>query len=285
MSELKPGFQYFVLTRFNLFLWQKDKEGRPVRNLKWLEHRFLLFEHYCLPSIKSQTCQDFDWIVLFDSTTPEQFKERIIRYQHECPQLVPVFVAPQNGRFFARVFQEEMIKRMKAHRVISTYLDNDDALNIRFIEDMRKRAASVPDGTFFYYDEGYQYYTEDKYLIQIHYPRNHFVSVVEKGDAAAVKGVFGYGGHYYIDQINGIRIEHIKTRPMWCEVIHEKNMLNDANFLFRTRMVRNEDILRNEFALNETLQIGGNIYLFKFLPRYVKTLTRRVKHKIIGREW
>lgn len=25
-------------------------------------------------------------------------------------------------------------------------------------------------------------------MMQIHYPRNHFVSVVEKGDAATVKG-------------------------------------------------------------------------------------------------
>lgn len=46
--------QHFLLTRFNLLLWRQDKEGGKVRTTKWLEHRFLLFEKYCLPSIKNK---------------------------------------------------------------------------------------------------------------------------------------------------------------------------------------------------------------------------------------
>ena len=233
--------QHFLLTRFNILLWRQDKEGKKVRTTKWLEHRFSLFEKYCLPSIKNQTCQNFEWIVLFDSMTPDSFKERIATYQKECPQLIPIFVEPENGWRFAEIFKDEIVKRLKSKRVISTYLDNDDALNIGFVEDLQHRALSVIDGTFFYYDEGYQYYTEDKFMMQIHYPRNHFVSVVEQGDASTVKGIFGHGRHYYIDSIKRARIEHIKTKPMWCEVVHEKNILNDANFILHTKMVRDEN--------------------------------------------
>ena len=98
--------QHFILTRFNLLLWNKDKKGSKVRTVKWLEHRFTLFEKYCLPSVKNQTCQDFEWIVLLDSSTPEKYKAKIADYQKECPQFIPVFVEPLKGRYFAEISGE-----------------------------------------------------------------------------------------------------------------------------------------------------------------------------------
>lgn len=80
--------------------------------------------------------------------------------------------------------------------------------------------SSVSDGTFSYFDEGYQYYADDKFLMRIHYPKNHFVSVVEKGIPISVKGIYGYGGHYYIDTIEGVKIVHVRNFLMWCEVVH-----------------------------------------------------------------
>lgn len=277
--------QFFFLTRFNILLWKNDKEGVLVRTSNWLDHRFSLFEKFCLPSIKNQICQDFEWIVLFDSTTPGRYLSKVEEYQKECPQFVPVFVEPQKGRYFADIFREEIAKRLNAKRVISTYLDNDDALNVRFVEDLRQRASSVTDGTFFYYDEGYQYYTEDGFLLHINYPRNHFVSVVEKGDPQSVKGIFGYGRHYYIDAIKGVSIEHIKIEPMWCEVVHQKNMLNDANFLIGTKRVKDAGILRSQFSIAVEVKTGWDVYVCKFLPRYMKTFVRRARHRLFGRRW
>lgn len=277
--------QHFFLTRFNLLLWQKDKEGIPVRTTNWLDHRFMLFEKFCLPSIKNQTCQEFEWIVLFDSSTPEKYKERVYGYRKECLQLTPVFVAPERGRYFAEIFKEEINKRLVAKSVVSTYLDNDDALNVRFVEDLQQRALQASEGRFFYYDKGCQYYTEDKYLLQIHYPKNHFVSVVEKGNMNSVKGIFGYGRHYYIDTIKGAKIEHVKTDPMWCEVVHEKNMINDANFLLGTKMVKDSDSFRKYFAVDEEISTGMGVYVFKFLPRYMNTFVKRAKYRLLGRKW
>ena len=103
---------HFILTRFNLLLWNKDKKGNKVRSKSWLEHRFALFEQYCLPSIENQTCQNFEWIVLFDSTTPEPFKKKIEDYKKECPQLIPVYVEPQDGQRFAQIFREGVVRRL-----------------------------------------------------------------------------------------------------------------------------------------------------------------------------
>ena len=226
---MQSEVQHFILTRFNILLWNKDKEGVPVRSREWLEHRFDLFEKYCLPSIEAQSCKDFIWIVLFDSKTPDDYIIRIGKYHSDCPQLVPVYVEPQNGRYFADIFRKEVLNRLSHQRVITTYLDNDDALSIHFVEDLQKRAGSLSDGIFINYIDGYQYYTDHNYLMQIHYLRNHFMSVIEEGNPVTLKTIYGYGSHYYIEKIPVARIEHIKNQPMWCEVIHEKNMGNDAS--------------------------------------------------------
>lgn len=128
--------------------------------------------------------------------TPDNYKDRIVSYQKDYPQLIPIFVEPENGRYFVDIFKAEIVKRVKANRVITTYLDNDDVLNVKFLEDLQQRAASIDDDTFIYYEDGYQLYTDHKYMMKIHYPRNHFVSYVEKGVSSTVKGVFRYGTHY-----------------------------------------------------------------------------------------
>ncbi len=279
------GVQHFILTRFNLRLWRQDKNGSAVRTREWLEDRFELFEKYCLPSIESQTCKDFEWIILFDSKTPEVYRKRIAASLARCPQLVPVFVEPEEGRSFRKTFLSAVLQRLDGRRVITTYLDNDDALGIHFVEDLQRRAQDLIDGTFVFYSSGYQYYTEFGLLLKIHYRRNHFVSVVEAGDPSSVQTIYGYGSHYYIDKIPGARIEYVKDRPLWCEVIHPRNMGNDAYFLFGTRMVRDEQTLRRKFGIDETCRHGLGLYIFRFLPRFVLVFFRRVGYFFWGRKW
>lgn len=275
--------QHFLLTRFNLLLWRKDKKGNKVRSKAWLEHRFLLFEQYCLPSIANQTCKEFEWIVLFDSKTPENFKEEIGELQTKCPQLKPVFVEPEKGGYFVETFRKEVALRFTkgSERVLTTYLDNDDALDLHFVEDIQRRALDLPSGTFIYYTDGYQYFTDYKYLMRIHYPRNHFVSVVENGDPYTIKTIYGYGSHYYIDKIKGASIEYVNNLPMWCQVVHEKNMGNDAYFLW-AKMVNQKTLLINNYGIREEVKQGAGLYLFRFLPRYAKTFIRRCKIKLRG---
>lgn len=281
------ALHHYLLTRFNLLLWTKDKAGHKVRTAEWLEHRFALFERYCLPSIKAQTCQEFEWIVLFDSSTQKRFKSRIAEWQKVCPQLRPVFVEPEKGRYFAEIFRDEVCLRLSLRqaqgpqgRVLTTYLDNDDALSVRFVEDVQLRALALADGTFIYYTDGYQFFTDHGYMMRIRYPRNHFASVVEDGNPATLKTIYGYGSHYYVDKIPGVKLEMVKDLPLWCEVIHEKNMGNDAYFL-GARMVKKAEGF-GFMAEGSRFNAGLGVYLFRFLPRYVRTFVRRVIIKLRG---
>ena len=275
--------QHFILTRFNIRIWSADKTGTPVRTDGWQEQRFSLFEKYCLPSVLKQTCRDFEWIVLFDSETPAACRKRIAEYQRLCPRLIPVFVEPEIAARFPRVFRAEVSRRVHAGRVLTTYLDNDDALNLRFVEDLQRRADALDDGTFICYDDGFQLYTDHDYLMRIHYPRNHFVSFVE--GAASFRTIFGYGSHYFLEEIEGVRIEHAGGRPMWCEVIHDRNMCNDAYYLFKARMDPDGDVLQREFGLAVDVKSGPGLYLFRFLPRFARTCLRRARHYFLGRKW
>ena len=277
--------QHFILTRFNILLWRKDKSGSPVRSREWLEHRFSLFERFCLPSLMGQTCGEFVWIVLFDSKTPDVFRDRIEKYKEVCPQLVPVFVAPENGRNFAEIFRDEVRKRISAGRVLTTYLDNDDSLHLNFVEDVQRRALGLSDGTVINYNQGFQFFAEDGYVLQILYPTNHFVSVVEAADSDGLKTIYGYGSHAYIHKIPGVKIEHVADMPMWCEIVHERNMANDAYFFIGIRMVKDAQLLRRDFGLDETVRSGLGLFLFRFLPRYVRTFFVRVKYFFFGRKW
>lgn len=277
--------QHFILTRFNLRLWKHDKNGRTVRSDDWLADRFDVFEKYCFPSVVGQSCQDFEWIVLFDSETSEYYRQRIDAYKDLCPQFVPVFVKPEHGRYFGQIFKKIVCERIKSERVITTYLDNDDAINVGFVGDVQQRALNLVDKTFISYSDGVQYYTDMHLLLKVHYPRNHFMSVIEAGDRSSLKTIYGYGSHYYIEKISGAAIEYIKDCLMWCEVIHERNMGNDAYFLFNTKMITQSNVLREDFSINQDTQSGLSLYLLKFIPRYIKTFIRRVGYFLFGRRW
>lgn len=109
------------------------------------------------------------------------------------------------------------------------------------------------------------------------------MSVVEEGNPATIKTIYGYGSHYYIKKIPGAKIDNVKDTPMWCEVIHEKNMGNDAYFL-NAKMVK--EAKGFGFMVRDcSLKYGVGVYLFRFLPRYCKTFVKRVGYRLYGRQW
>jgi len=277
--------QHFILTRFNLRIWNQDKNGQSVRTDAWLEQRFDIFEKYCLPSVKNQRCKDFEWIILFDSETPARYKDRIKAFAKDCPQLTPIYVKPEYGSCFRQIFREVVVSRLKGDRVITTYLDNDDALNVDFVGDLQGRVKDIEDNTFVCYPDGLQYFTGIKLLLQVHYPANHFISVVEPASADAIKTVYGYGSHAYIGKIPGVKIEFVNDSLQWCEVVHDRNMVNDAFFIRGAKMVTDGKVLKEKFSIDQVSESGFSLYVFKFIPRYIKTFFRRAKGFVFGRKW
>ena len=93
------SFEHLIITRFNLNLYARDKHDAPTRTERWLEHRFEIFERYCLPSVAAQINPNFRWLCLFDAATPAAYRRRIGGSQSVYPQFRAVFYsAGQAGR-------------------------------------------------------------------------------------------------------------------------------------------------------------------------------------------
>lgn len=277
---------HFILTRFNLKLWWKeDKNHQSIQTKEWLEERFRLFETYTWPSIKAQTCQDFKWICLFDKDTPEIYKERIQRLQQEYDSFLPYYCGEKETKLFQSYFRHLVYKNAdkSQNELLTTYLDNDDAIHKDFIKDIQTRAKNLKFNTIISFQYGIQYYEEMNIAVRIPYKNNHFLTYYERL-TEQIKTVWGFW-HFSIFIYPHIAIELInnKHNPNWIETIHQGNIDNDVKMTLQHHLITDESFLLNFGILlsldNKTTSLCK--FTFQFIPRFIKQIIRRIKNKYI----
>lgn len=279
------GFNHFVLTRFNLRLWWKeDKRHNAIQTKEWMEERFRLFEKFTLPSLRAQTCQDFLWICLFDGATCDKDRERIAGYANGFDRFHPVYLNEQETRNFQDVFRREISRRAASETtgLLTTYLDNDDALHCRFIEETQRRAASLKFGTIISYTYGIQYYEEMNLAVRIPYRNNHFLTYYERMKDRN-RTVWGFW-HFSIFKYKNLRIELIDNRsaPMWAEVIHRGNIDNDVKMTLRHHLLTDQQLMQC-YGVDTLLPSRGTCrtrFLTSFQWRFLLQIIRRGRDKI-----
>ena len=270
----------YILTRFNLRLWQTDKNNHNTQTDEWLEQRLLLFEQFTLPSVLNQTDKDFKWIVLFSSNTPIKYKSRIDEIRSRCPQFKAIGVAPEQSANFGQIFKEVIENDLDGKKegiVSTTYLDNDDALSVHYMEMIQNIISAnynkiVAQPTIINFRFGCQYFTEHKIASRASFKRNHFITMAEPLGNNCIKTVFGYGSHYYIDKHNDIRQIVEEKTDMWLEVIHDKNVINDVRMSLHTRITGSEMLLR---TFGETAETSGNTF-----SSFLKLFKMKIRQKI-----
>lgn len=160
---------HYLLTRFNLALWQEDKNGQTIDRGEWIRKRLKLFETYCLPSVAGQTCQEFRWILLVGADTPADLRERIKAYRKVCTQMKFVAVRAEYACRFADIFRQVVMADLKqkgwkeGDLCLTTYLDNDDCIARMFVEQVQKECVgfglSHNEKRFLSFDYGLQTFT------------------------------------------------------------------------------------------------------------------------------
>ena len=283
---------HFILTRFNLPLWTRDKKNQHTRTEEWLKERFDLFERFCLPSVMNQCCGNFQWIVLFDEKTPLPYMKRVEEYKRQCSQLMPCLVSADEARYFVRVFRREIQARVPdgTERLITTYLDNDDALRSDYIEKVQRIASRAADHTFISFKYGLQYYTRFNIATRVDYRNNHFLSLVEPyGALLQIRTVMGYGSHAFVERYAGTHFLLIDTpdEPAWVEVVHDKNMDNDVRMTWDTHLVKNRKELGEHYGISSVVlsEKSSSIYRTRFLLHAISEVWRHVKYRLVGRKW
>ena len=123
---------HVLLTRFNLPSMGVENIIRAKEG--WLIDRIELFELYCLPSVRTQTNQQFHWIIYFDPESPEWLKRRIQNHADDGAY-VPIFrTSVSNTDLVADIGR---VTGRRGTRLITTNLDNDDGLAIDFVERLQ----------------------------------------------------------------------------------------------------------------------------------------------------
>ena len=141
-------FVHVIMTRFNLAT--PGRESRIRLRPGWLAERFDLFERYCLPSVAAQTEQGFRWVIYFDVETPQEFRDRIEACRRVHP-FVPYFTPLFPGSGWPRSLRELLGDPPARSRgagpapwLLTTRLDNDDALAVDHVARLQAAVAALP---------------------------------------------------------------------------------------------------------------------------------------------
>lgn len=242
-------FDHYVITRFNLKLenhFKNDKNGNPTQTEEWLKRRFELFELYCFPSLKAQSCQDFIWLVLFDSNTPSFYKPKIDFYHRTYNNFIPVFLDTGEPTYLQQSLSGLIISHSDKNTpyIITTRIDSDDAFHNDMIKEVQSFFTSHEDDCFLNFNYGIQYDTDKCIAIKIKYENNHFLSRLERNNTDLETVIIH--DHTQIQSISNVISVGNKKKPMWMEVIHE---LNISNYLHLFKPVFSENSLSG-FNLN-----------------------------------
>lgn len=203
------NFQHLIFTRFNLAL------GAPPPDERWLRHRFALFERYCLPSLRAQSNQSFRWVVLLDSHTPERYRQRLAAYSHWKP-LRPLFISQLDQRAIAAA----LAGSEDAPYLITTTLDNDDALHCDFVQtlqtEFRRQSFELIN-----FPKGLRLDVRRRKLYRCQLQSNPFVSLIERNQQP--KTILRCLPHSTIESRFGPITDRV-SEPLWLQVIHGGNL-------------------------------------------------------------
>ena len=288
-----PSYKHFIITLFNLKIWKVDKTQTSTQTSEWLEKRFALFESYCIPSIKNQTCKNFIWLCLLDKDTPESFRCRIEEYKKEIPQLHACYFSAEEASHYTdddnykrcRFIRDTVRAKLEGEDfVITSNLDNDDAIHQEFVRRVQQEFLSYPKETLVSFKRGIQYFVSNNAVVRMFYPHNHFLNLIERTnkDFCTVE----FYGHAHARKV--LPNIDILEKPYWMEVVHGNNVSNELRITSRVKYLPQLATFHfSNYGIQKTLPFVTNLYNFLFcLPRYFfKIAIWRLRKKLGKGQW
>jgi hypothetical protein len=213
--------RHFIITRFNLRGNEDTPSSARMIDEAYLGQRLELFERFCLPTVRSQTEQDFKWLVLFADETPEPVKARVARYAADWPNLVPVYLPRGTGSVGPLVVRPYLDAGPQT--LITTRLDNDDGLARDYVAKVQRQALTG-ERLVLQFRAGYVWHNDRIYLDRQEH--NAFTTLVEplpQGNASEFNTIYK-GSHSDIERLG--RLVDVDDEPSWLQVIHGTNLEN-----------------------------------------------------------
>ncbi len=205
---------HVILTPFNVRYF--DSADVPGNDPKWLSHRFGLFERYSVPSVLSQTAQDFSWIILFDQDTPEPFASKARELVSLRRDTFAVFCRKAS----TDVIRSAVVSSLSCRPdwLLTTTFDNDDALHPQFVSELHKafqcgtvEVLNFPNGIVL--SGGRTYRRKDR--------SNAFISLSEPFEGFSTVLAFRQESAREFAPVR-----QLTPRPMWLQLVHRYNVSN-----------------------------------------------------------
>ncbi|MGZ0017460.1 glycosyltransferase [Yeosuana sp. AK3] len=217
---------HLLITRFNLAVteWQEIKLDKCEDDESWLTKRIPLFLKICLPSVVQQSCKDFKWIIFFEQGTQNSLQD-VLKALEPHSFIFPVFVKGIEGFNRTLPILIEEARPKDAFQIVSSRLDNDDALHRDFILNIQKSCSPDMDKIVLDFPEGLCVELSDSPKVSKYiFPKNQFISLVEHiNENESPEFIFST---YH----NKVDLKYpIKTLPQkrqWLQVVHEDNLVN-----------------------------------------------------------
>lgn len=216
-------FSHYLITRFNLKnpKWDVTKNNESLLTDEWLEHRLWLFKNFCYPSVVAQTNKNFTWLIYFDVTTPESYREKIAEIIGNEPN-IRLFYIEGMPAFYPEIKKLITAETKDVPYLITSRIDNDDCIRNSFIDDIQKLfnkqeylAVDVIKG----------YSLQIKPVIMLgkkEHIFNPFISLIEKNDDPDT--VWKNDHNHWKKEP---RLIQYTGKRMWMSIIHEKNKVNE----------------------------------------------------------
>ncbi len=222
---------HVLLTRFNMRTFREQRGIADVQSLQqWFDHRLGVFGEVCLPSVVQQSMRPHRWYVGVDGLQP-QMAEPLAELCAGEPWIVLVEQGADDGIFepFERAMHEDGLE--DAAVVVTTRLDNDDALALDFVEhlDAYARAVLAPAGApqdfWLAFPFGAQL-SEGVFRSYMH-THNHFLARVVVDGVRASRGATALAEpHSKVFELDQPAFTPLTSAPMWLQNVHGHNVSN-----------------------------------------------------------
>ena len=216
-------FKHYLITRFNLRNknWSVTKNNESLLTQEWMAHRIGLFRNFCLPSVASQTNTDFQWLLFFDQTTDDDFKQELESLLKPFPHFKSFYVDGMDA-FHPSIKSYISEDSKDSPYVITSRIDNDDCIHKDYIATIQQQFKSQD---FMAIDvlKGYSLQISPEIMLgKKEHIFNPFISLIEKNDNP--KTVWFSDHNMWKKESR--RIE-IANKRLWMSIIHEKNKVNE----------------------------------------------------------
>lgn len=282
------NYSHFIITQFNLRNFPQSNNNDYESWLKWTRNRIELFREYCLPSIINQSCKTFNWLLYFDTDTPEEFNAFVNELRSYS--FIDIYYCKGIEDFNVNYIMEVKKRIERSIKwIVTTRIDNDDCLHRDAIKIIQE--SFVERNKFLIsLASGYMLNITDRTLSHYYYPMSPFISLIEANDNE-IKGVFEKGHtkwdslrlfifkEIWLDYFNkkARKSRFILNKPLWIQTVHDENVSN--SFYRGLPVLKKKDL--HDFSINYStnklsIKIIGKYFNYVIWKRYLKSLIIKI---------